>query len=90
MLAKAQPQAYSRAEVRRQFALTERQLRSWERESLLPAAESYSFSDLIAIRTIVELIAGTVQERVLQVHHELGIHPPREATAVLTGGLSGL
>jgi tetratricopeptide (TPR) repeat protein len=52
---KTQQQSYSRAEVRRQFGFTERTLRGWERDSLLPRLESYSFSDLIAIRTIVEL-----------------------------------
>jgi tetratricopeptide (TPR) repeat protein len=30
-------------------------LRSWERQSLLAAADAYSFADLIAIRTIIEL-----------------------------------
>jgi len=52
---KIHQQAYSRSDVRRQFALSERDLRSWEREALLAPADSYSFSDLIAIRTIVEL-----------------------------------
>ena len=46
---------YSRADVRRKFGLTERQLRSWERQDLLPAAERYSFSDLIAIQTLIKL-----------------------------------
>ena len=46
---------YSRADVCRQFKLTERQLRSWERRQLIPAAQSYSFADLIAIKTIVNL-----------------------------------
>ncbi|MBZ5580195.1 MAG: tetratricopeptide repeat protein [Acidobacteriia bacterium] len=55
MLSKPVRQEYSRADVRRQFKLTERQLKNWERDSLVPAAETYSFSDLIAIRTIVEL-----------------------------------
>ena len=55
MVPKASQQEYSRADVRRQFRLTERQLKSWERESLVPPLESYSFSDLIAIRTILEL-----------------------------------
>ena len=54
LLSKAQ-QSYSRAEIRRRFGVTERVLKSWERESLLPASESYSFSDLIAIKTIIEL-----------------------------------
>jgi tetratricopeptide (TPR) repeat protein len=46
---------YTREEIRRQFSLTERSLRNWEQNSLLPAADSYSFSDLIAIRAILEL-----------------------------------
>ena len=46
---------YSRAEIRRRFGVTERQLRSWERQKLIDAAESYSFSDLIALQTIVKL-----------------------------------
>jgi tetratricopeptide (TPR) repeat protein len=46
---------YSRADIRRQFGVTERQLRSWERAGLIPASESYSFSDLIAIQTLVKL-----------------------------------
>jgi tetratricopeptide (TPR) repeat protein len=50
-----QQEAYSREEIRRRFGLTERMLRSWERQSLVPAAESYSFSDLVAIKTITEL-----------------------------------
>jgi tetratricopeptide (TPR) repeat protein len=48
-------EVYSREEIRRQFSLTERALRNWEQKSLLPAADTYSFSDLIAIRAILEL-----------------------------------
>ncbi|HLK48706.1 MAG TPA: tetratricopeptide repeat protein [Bryobacteraceae bacterium] len=55
MLTKAPRQAYSRAEVRRQFGISERQLKTWEHGELLPSGNSYSFSDLIAIRTILEL-----------------------------------
>jgi tetratricopeptide (TPR) repeat protein len=51
----APQQEYTRKDVRRQFGLTERQLRSWERQGLLPHAESYLFSDLAAIRTLSEL-----------------------------------
>ena len=92
MLAKAQPQAYSRAEVRRQFALTERQLRSWERESLLPAAESYSFSDLIAIRTIAELRGkGFRSRQIAQAVESLrrkleGVKQPLSELRILSNG----
>jgi tetratricopeptide (TPR) repeat protein len=56
VLSKAgQGEVYTREEIRRQFGLTERALRTWEQQSLLPAADTYSFSDLIAIRAIIEL-----------------------------------
>jgi tetratricopeptide (TPR) repeat protein len=51
----APQEEYSRAEIRRQFGITERQLRSWEQRQLIAAAESYTFSDLIALQTIVKL-----------------------------------
>lgn len=54
---------YSRAEVRRQFGLSERQLRSWEKLEWIPAAESYSFSDLIAIQTLVKLRQSRIPPR---------------------------
>ena len=54
---------YSRADVRRQFGVTERQLKSWERQQLIPAADAYSFSDLIAIKTIVKLREKHIQPR---------------------------
>jgi len=54
---------YSRADVRRQFGLSERQLRSWERRELIRPAEIYTFSDLIAIQTIVKLREKRIQPR---------------------------
>lgn len=55
MLDQAQDGEYSRADIRRKFGITEGQLRSWERQQLIPAAAAYSFSDLIAIQTIIKL-----------------------------------
>ncbi len=37
------------------LGITERQIRSWEKRELLPAAESYDFSDLLVLRTIDRL-----------------------------------
>jgi tetratricopeptide (TPR) repeat protein len=54
---------YSRADIRRQFGVTERQLRSWEREGLIPSAETYVFSDLIAIKTLVKLRESHIPPR---------------------------
>jgi tetratricopeptide (TPR) repeat protein len=59
----APKQQYSRADVRRQFGVTERQLRSWERQDLIAAAECYSFSDLIAVKTIVKLRENHIPAR---------------------------
>jgi tetratricopeptide (TPR) repeat protein len=54
---------YSRAAVRRKFGLSERQLRSWEREHLLAPLETYSFSDLISIQTLIKLRENHIQPR---------------------------
>ena len=55
VLQKSPQEEYSRADIRRQFGLSERQLRTWEERQLIPAAETYTFSDLIALQTIVKL-----------------------------------
>jgi tetratricopeptide (TPR) repeat protein len=54
---------YSRADVRRKFGLSERQLRSWERQRLIPAASSYTFSDLIAFQTLIKLRENKISSR---------------------------
>ena len=48
-------QVFSREEARRIFALTERQLRSWERQGLLPERESFTVGDLVSLKTLTEL-----------------------------------
>jgi len=52
---------YSRADVRRKFGLSERQLRSWEKRELISPADSYSFSDLIALQTLIKLRENRIQ-----------------------------
>jgi Tfp pilus assembly protein PilF len=59
----APKEEYSRADVRRQFGLSERQLRSWERQELIPAAKSYGFSDLIAVKTLIKLTENRISTR---------------------------
>jgi tetratricopeptide (TPR) repeat protein len=59
----APKEQYSRADVRRQFGVTERQLRGWERQNLIAAAEAYSFSDLIAIKTLIKLRENHIHAR---------------------------
>jgi len=53
-------QVYSRKEVRRLLAITERQLRSWEKQELVPATSEYGFFDLLALRTIAKLRKGRI------------------------------
>ena len=61
----APKEEYSRADVRRKFGLSERQLRNWERQDLIPAAGSYSFSELIAIQTLIKLRENRIQVRTI-------------------------
>ena len=53
-------QAYSRQEVLRLLAVSERQLRSWERQRLISLSESFSFTDLLALRALAELRASKI------------------------------
>jgi tetratricopeptide (TPR) repeat protein len=62
----ATKQAYSRAETRRLLKITERQLKSWERQKLLPASETYGFRELLALRTILKLRASRVASSQIQ------------------------
>jgi len=57
--AQATQQAYSREEVRRRLGVSKRQLESWESQNLLSSGgssgDSFSFSDILALRTLVGL-----------------------------------
>jgi tetratricopeptide (TPR) repeat protein len=68
--APATQQAYSRDEVRRQLGVSKRQLESWENQSLLPSGGSFSFSDILALRTLVGLrknkVSGVQIRKVVQ------------------------
>ena len=54
---------FSRADVRRKFGLSERQLKSWERQRLIPEAAAYSFSDLLAVQTLIKLRESKIKPR---------------------------
>jgi tetratricopeptide (TPR) repeat protein len=53
--AHATKQAYSREEVRRLLDVSERQLRSWEKQKFVSASGSFNFSDMLALRTLIGL-----------------------------------
>ena len=66
MPATAPKQQYERAEVAaRLIHVSERQLQTWERMGLVPAASTYSFRDLIALRAIAELRAHRIPLRTI-------------------------
>ncbi|MGH9631688.1 MAG: tetratricopeptide repeat protein [Bryobacteraceae bacterium] len=46
---------YTREEVRRLLDISERQLRDWERQDLLKPSDTFGFSDLLALRTLLKL-----------------------------------
>jgi tetratricopeptide (TPR) repeat protein len=46
---------YSRDDVLRLLGVSRRQLQSWERQNLITARESFGFSDLLALRTLLAL-----------------------------------
>ena len=54
---------YSRADVRRKFGLSERQLRAWEKQELISVHKSYNFQDLISIQTLLKLRENHIQPR---------------------------
>jgi tetratricopeptide (TPR) repeat protein len=56
----ATKQAYSREEVRRLLDVSERQLRSWEQQKFLLPTETFDFSGLLALRTLVGLRANKI------------------------------
>jgi DNA-binding transcriptional MerR regulator len=47
--------AYRREDVRRIADVTERQLRSWEKQGLVAPRENFGFSDLLALKTLKKL-----------------------------------
>jgi tetratricopeptide (TPR) repeat protein len=53
--AHATKQAYSREEVRRLLDVSERQLQSWEKQKFVSASGSFTFSDMLALRTLIGL-----------------------------------
>ena len=57
---------YNRADLLRILRLTARQLASWEKAELVPAAESYSFFDLLQIKKVRDLCAQKVRPAVIR------------------------
>jgi tetratricopeptide (TPR) repeat protein len=56
---------YDRSDVLRILRITARQLAGWEKAGLLPAAESYSFFDLLQIKKLRDLRAKRVRSAMI-------------------------
>jgi tetratricopeptide (TPR) repeat protein len=63
VLGKAPQQQYSRQDVRRMLAISEQQLRGWQRHGFIPPTEAYSFSDLIALKALQKLRENRIPAR---------------------------
>jgi tetratricopeptide (TPR) repeat protein len=57
---------YDRSDVLRILRITARQLAGWEKAGLLPAAESYSFFDLLQLKKLRDLRAKRVRSAVIR------------------------
>ena len=55
MPASSAKQVFSRDEVRRYLSLSERQLKSWERQGQLLRSAEFAFTDLLALKTLIKL-----------------------------------
>ena len=83
---------YSRSDLLRILQITARQLTAWEKAELTPAAENYSFSDLVQIKKVRDLCARKVRPAVIrqslaamqQQASGMG-NPLREAGAFMAG-----
>ncbi|MCU1261671.1 MAG: Tetratricopeptide 2 repeat protein [Bryobacterales bacterium] len=65
-------QDYSRENVRRMLTVSERQLRSWEKQGLIAGGAVFTFSDIIALRTLLKLREKRVPSRTIgQAIHSL-------------------
>ena len=58
--------SYTRKEVCRLLKIDGRQLRSWERQQLIPELSEYRFSDLLALKTIIRLRSEDVHPRLIR------------------------
>ncbi len=58
--------AYTRKEVCRLLKVENRQLKSWERQELIPAANLYSFSDLLVLKRLVRLRSENAHPRLMK------------------------
>ena len=57
---------YTRKEVCRLLRIENRQLRSWERQQLIPEISEYRFSDLLALKRLIQLRSQNAHPRAIK------------------------
>jgi tetratricopeptide (TPR) repeat protein len=60
MRAGSPKEVYTRDEVRRLLGITERQLRGWEKQRLVPRLDEFAWPDLVALSSLKKLLATRV------------------------------
>lgn len=85
--------SYSRTQARRRLGISERRLRSWEKQGLIKPCESYSFTDLVALQTLKRLAeqgasAAVIKRTVNSLARKLQTveDPLRECRLICEGG----
>lgn len=74
---------YTRKEVCRLLKIDNRQLRSWERQELIPELAHYRFSDLLILKRIIGLRSKNAHPRTIKhalhaIRERLKDHPPED------------
>jgi tetratricopeptide (TPR) repeat protein len=88
----ASKQAYSREEVRRLLGISQRQLRSWEDQKLVSSSGSFTFSDILVLRTLLGLrnskVPGAqIRKAIEAVKKKLGeLHNPLTEVRIYSQG----
>ena len=85
-------EAFARHEIRRILGISENSLRAWERAGLTQAKDTYTFADLISLKTLESLrakqiSAGQIREAVHQIRLRLvNVTRPLDELKIVTDG----
>lgn len=91
-MAPVSQQSWSRREICRVLSLEERQLKTWERQGLIPPSDRYAFADLLTLRTLNSLReqkipAGRIRRSLGSLKRRLGHLPnPLAEVKIFTDG----
>src|SRR5262249_39944334 len=92
VLGKAPQEQYSRQDVRRMLAISDQQLRGWHKQGFIPSADTFSFSDLIALRALQKLRESRIPSKqigraLVSLKRKLSdVHSPLTQLKILSNG----